>query len=69
MRDFILGILRKAREAGEIGDVPEGPLADLIQAMTDGVTGLSSNNPEAVDLDGCKALIRHMIVSVIGGRR
>jgi AcrR family transcriptional regulator len=69
MRDYILDVIRKAREAGEIGDIDEGPFADLIQAMADGVTGLWGMNPKAVDLDGCKALIRQMLLSVIGGRR
>ena len=61
--------IRKARAAGEIGEVDEGPLADLIQAMADGVTGLWGMDPKAVDLDGCKKLIRQMLLSVIGGKR
>jgi AcrR family transcriptional regulator len=69
MRDYILDVIRKARAAGEIGEVDEGPLADLIQAMADGVTGLWGMDPKAVDLDGCKKLIQQMLLSVIGGKR
>lgn len=69
MREYIVAIIRRARDAGEIGDAPEGPLADVLQAVTDGVTGLSGMNPGAVDIPGCKALIRQMLLGAIGGRR
>lgn len=69
MRRFILDLIHEAQRAGEIGSVPEGPLADVIQAVTDGVTGLAANAADVVDVEGCKALIRRMIVGVIGERR
>ncbi len=69
MRKYIVDLIRRAREAGEIGNVPEGALADVIQAVTDGVTGLYNNNPKAVDIKACKSMIRQMLVAVIGGGR
>lgn len=69
MREFIVNLIRQARDAGEISAVNEGPLADVVQAVIDGVTGQSGTNPEAVDVAGCKALIRQMLVAVIGGKR
>ena len=69
MRQMIVGLIRKAREAGEIGPVAEGPLADIMQAVIDGVASLHGSNPEAVDIAGCKAMIRQMLLAVLGGKR
>ena len=66
MRAYILGLIRDARNAGQIGPVQEGPLADVLQAAIDGVTGQWSVNPDAVDLEGCKAVIHRLLRDAIG---
>lgn len=68
MREYILKLIRAARAAGEIEAVDEGALADVLQAVTDGVTGLAGTNPDVVNIPGCKAMIRKMLLSVIGGK-
>jgi TetR/AcrR family transcriptional regulator, fatty acid metabolism regulator protein len=69
MRQVIVGLIRQAREAGEIAAVAEGPLADILQAAIDGVCGQHGMNPEAVNIAGCKAMIRQMLLAVVGGKR
>ena len=66
MRAYILDLIRDAQAANEMTAVPGGPLADVLQATIDGVTGQWSVNPDAVDLEGCKKVIRQMLDSVLG---
>lgn len=68
MRARISGLVREARAAGSIPDFPEGPFADVLQAMIDGVSSQYGMNPAAVDLPGCKALIRRMLLTAMRKR-
>lgn len=64
-RDWLLELIKTGQENGEIARVPAHDLADVIQGFIDGLMEMSAVEPDNVNLDGCKQLIRRLLLSVI----
>ena len=64
-REWLVDIIEAGRESGEIGAVPVQELADVIQGFVDGLMEMCALEPDGIDVDGCKALIRTMISKTV----
>lgn len=64
-RKWLLEIIAAGQKSGEFVRVNDHILADVVQGFTDGMMLLSAMEPDVVDLNGCKKLIRKMVLSTI----
>ena len=64
-REWLVDIIEAGRESGEIGAVPVQELADVIQGFVDGLMEMCALEPDGIDVDGCKALIRTMLSKTV----
>lgn len=64
-REWLTGIIRAGQDRGEIGAVPVHELADVIQGFVDGLMEMCALEPDGINVDGCKALIRRMICRTV----
>jgi AcrR family transcriptional regulator len=64
-RDWLVGIIKQGQKDGDIARLPVTTLADVIQGIVDGMMELSALEPETVDIDSCKKLLRQMILRTI----
>jgi AcrR family transcriptional regulator len=64
-RSWLVEIIKAAQAEGEIARVPVQPLADVIQAIIDGMMEMTAMEPGVVDVDECKKLVRRMLANVI----
>ena len=64
-REWLMDIIQAGQKNGEIGKVPASELADVIQGFVDGLMEMTAMEPDAVNIDGCKKLIRKMVLSTI----
>jgi len=64
-RDVLTQIIKDGQSDGSIGKVSVANLANIVQGVIDGLMEQVAVQPEAVDLAGCKRLIRKMLLSVI----
>ena len=60
-RQWLVEIIEAGQRSGDIGPVPAQELADVIQGFVDGLMEMCALEPAAINVDGCKALIRTMI--------
>ncbi len=64
-RQLLVGLIEEGQASGEIARVPATELADVIQSLVDGMMQLAAVEPDQVNAEGCKKLIRTMLLSVI----
>jgi AcrR family transcriptional regulator len=64
-REWLVDIIEAGQDSGEIGPVPTQELADVIQGFVDGLMEMCALEPDGIDVDGCKALIRTMISKTV----
>lgn len=65
-RAWLQDLIEAGQRNGEIATVPAAHLADVIQGFIDGLMEMSALDPDTVHVDGCKQLIRRMLLGVIG---
>ena len=64
-RRWLVEIIEAGQQSGEIGPVPAQELADVIQGFVDGLMEMCALEPDGIDVDGCKSLIRRMISNTV----
>jgi hypothetical protein len=64
-REMLIDLIKKGQEAGEFGNLPVNDLADVLQGAVDGLMELSAIEASAIDHEGCKRMIRRMLLSVL----
>lgn len=58
LRRLLVGLIEDAKEEGGIADVDPGPVADILQATVDGLSGMECADPGAANLGACEELFR-----------
>ncbi len=66
-REMLIDLIRQGQEAGEFGNFPVNDLADVLHGAVDGLMELSAVEDSLVDHEGCKRMIRRMVLSVLEG--
>jgi TetR/AcrR family fatty acid metabolism transcriptional regulator len=64
-RDMLIDLIRKGQQAGEFGNFAVNDLADVLHGAVDGLMELSAVEQDVVDHEGCKRMIRRMLLSVL----
>lgn len=64
-RELLAEMIKKGQKDGNIAKVPVYDLADVIQAFVDGLMEMSALDPDAVNIKGCKQMIRRMLLGII----
>lgn len=64
-REWLVGIINQGQKDGDIAKLPVTTLADVIQGIVDGMMELSALEPETVNINKCKKLLRQMILRTI----
>jgi TetR/AcrR family transcriptional repressor of bet genes len=64
-RDMLIDLIKMGQEAGEFGNFPVNDLADVLHGAVDGLMELSAIEDSLVDHEGCKRMIRRMVLSVL----
>lgn len=64
-RELLVNIIEAGQAKGEIAKVSSHDLADVIQGFVDGLMEMCALDPEAINIKGCKRLIRKMMLNTI----
>jgi AcrR family transcriptional regulator len=65
-RALLVDLIQQGQEAGVIAAVSPPDLADIIQGSIDGLMELSAVEPDEVNLQGCKQLLKDMLLNTFG---
>jgi len=57
-RDMLTALIEEAQQDGEFTKVSSVDLADILQAVVDGLQALSSVQPDKVNIKNCKKILR-----------
>jgi len=66
-REMLIDLIKKGQEDGEFGQFPVNDLADTLHGAVDGLMELSAIDEGMVDHEGCKRMIRRMVLSIVEG--
>lgn len=61
LRQLLVGMIEDAKKEGGIADVKPEPIADILQATVDGLSGMECADPETVNLEACERVFRGML--------
>jgi len=65
LREMLIDLIKTGQRKREIANVPAAHLADILQALTDGLTELGQINDDEVNMDACRQLFQKMLTPVI----
>lgn len=66
LRQLLISMVEDAKAEGGINDIDPGPVADILQAVVDGFSGMECADPGAVDIEVCERVFRDMLKNYLG---
>ncbi len=61
LRRLLIGMIEEGKAEGGIRNVDPGPVADILQATVDGLSGMECADPGAANLEACERVFRNML--------
>ena len=61
LRNMLIATIKAGQNKREIARIPAEHLADILQALTDGLMELGMNNGDEVDIEACRQLFQKML--------